>query len=91
MDGNYLLLSKWGSDIDYIYTDKPAVKTNDAVKTVKFRRLHDDYKLEEYMTPENKKVSFSAVLVFPKGVVPASGTMQIRLKEKVYSFNLDRE
>lgn len=43
------------------------------------------------MTPENKKVSFSAVLVFPNGVVQASGTMQIRLKEKVYSFNLDRE
>lgn len=94
MDGKYLLMSQWGSDVDYDFIEKAAsieVKTNGSVKTVKLKRLHDSYEKEEYMTPENKKIHFSEVLVFPKGVVPASGVMQIRLKEKVYSFNLDRE
>lgn len=94
MDGNYILLSKWGSDIDYSYIDKAAsieVKVAGTVKTVKLKRLHDNYEDEEYMTPENKIIRFSEVLVFPKGVVPENGVMQIRLKEKVYSFNLDHE
>lgn len=91
-EGKYILLSKWGSDVDYDYHDNAAVvevKTNGSVKTVRLKRLYDSYKSEEYTTPENKKVSFSEILVFPKGVVPESGVMQIRMKEKVYSFNLD--
>ena len=61
------------------------------VTSLHYKRLHDNYEEEEYMTPENKKVRFSEVLVFPKGVVPENGVMQIRLKEKVYSFNLDHK
>ena len=93
-DGKYLLLSKWSSDVDYDYHESAAVvevKTNGSVKTVKLKRLNDSYKDQEYVTPENKKVSYMEVLVFPKGVVPDSGVMQIRMKEKVYSFNLDKE
>lgn len=94
MEGKYLLMSQWGSDINYDFVEKAAsieVKTNGSVKTVKLKRLHDSYESEEYMTPENKKIRFSEVLVFPKGIVPTNGIMQIRLKEKVYSFNLDSE
>lgn len=93
-DGKYLLLSKWSSDVDYDYHESAAVvevKTNGSVKTVKLKRLNDSYKDQEYVTPEDKKVSYMEVLVFPKGVVPDSGVMQIRMKEKVYSFNLDKE
>jgi len=93
MDGNYLLMSQWGSDVNYDFIEKSAsveVKTNGSVKTVKLKRLHDSYETEEYMTPENKKIHFSEVLVFPKGTVPNGGVMQIRMKEKIYSFNLDK-
>ncbi len=93
-DGDYLLMSQWSSDVDYSFIDKSApveVKTNGSVKTVKLKRLHDSYEAQEYMTPENKKIRFGEVLVFPKGIVPSNGVMQIRLKEKVYSFNLDKE
>lgn len=90
---DYLLLSRWSSDVNYDFVEKAAtveVKTDGTVKTVKLKRHHDKYDVEEYMTPENKTVSFGEVLVFPKGIVPSNGVMQIRIKEKVYSFNLDK-
>ena len=90
--GNYYLLSKWSSDIDHQYSEGTAtavITTTSGTKMVKLTETNNDMHSGVFLTPQNKKVDFGSVLLFPKGVFPYKGMMLIKAREKVYTFDFD--
>ena len=91
-EGEYYLLVKWSSDIDRSYIDKSAsveLNTDNGIREITLKETITDYGSVEYLTPENTKEHFYSQLLFPKGVFPYKGIMQIGAKKKVYTYNME--
>ncbi len=89
-NGKYFLLSSSSSlfSVDYSNDSAPVdIKTVNGVKSLELKTHPTETK---YMTPLNKSKSFPLCLLIPSGIVPSKGNMQIRSKDKIYTFDLDK-